>query len=152
VRPQLGAVRLLGLFLRRLGMVHVGSEVRGSADGIADPGCLRRYSRRRRSTGTCSAPLRLPGFPGGREQVARFCGREGVGFDRRTSGAAPGRRRPARKGPGRHRQPANGGIPQGIDTATALGRTFVQILGAMAEFEHALMWERTRRTGRGPGP
>jgi DNA invertase Pin-like site-specific DNA recombinase len=34
-------------------------------------------------------------------------------------------------------------IDQGIDTATAVGRMFFQILGAIAEFEHALMSERT---------
>jgi DNA invertase Pin-like site-specific DNA recombinase len=32
---------------------------------------------------------------------------------------------------------------QGIDTSTAVGRMFFQILGAIAEFEHALMSERT---------
>jgi DNA invertase Pin-like site-specific DNA recombinase len=31
-----------------------------------------------------------------------------------------------------------------IDTSTAVGRMFFQILGAIAEFEHALMSERTR--------
>jgi DNA invertase Pin-like site-specific DNA recombinase len=31
----------------------------------------------------------------------------------------------------------------GIDTSTAVGRMFFQILGAIAEFEHALMSERT---------
>lgn len=35
-------------------------------------------------------------------------------------------------------------LDQGIDTTTALGRMFFQILGAIAEFEHALMSERTR--------
>ncbi len=35
-------------------------------------------------------------------------------------------------------------LDQGIDTSTALGRMFFQILGAIAEFEHALMSERTR--------
>jgi DNA invertase Pin-like site-specific DNA recombinase len=35
-------------------------------------------------------------------------------------------------------------LDQGIDTATAVGRMFFQILGAIAEFEHALMSERTR--------
>jgi DNA invertase Pin-like site-specific DNA recombinase len=35
-------------------------------------------------------------------------------------------------------------LDQGIDTSTALGRMFFQILGAVAEFEHALMVERTR--------
>jgi DNA invertase Pin-like site-specific DNA recombinase len=34
-------------------------------------------------------------------------------------------------------------LDQGIDTATAIGRMFFQILGAIAEFEHALMSERT---------
>lgn len=34
-------------------------------------------------------------------------------------------------------------LDQGIDTTTALGRMFFQILGAVAEFEHALMSERT---------
>jgi DNA invertase Pin-like site-specific DNA recombinase len=32
---------------------------------------------------------------------------------------------------------------QGIDTSTAVGRMFFQILGAIAESEHALMSERT---------
>ena len=32
---------------------------------------------------------------------------------------------------------------QGIDTSTAVGRLFFQIIGAIAEFEHALMSERT---------
>jgi len=35
-------------------------------------------------------------------------------------------------------------LDQGIDTSTAVGRLFFQILGAIAEFEHALMSERTR--------
>ena len=35
-------------------------------------------------------------------------------------------------------------IDQGIDTSTAVGRMFFQILGAIAEFEHALMAERPR--------
>lgn len=35
-------------------------------------------------------------------------------------------------------------LDQGIDTPTALGRMFFQILGAIAEFEHVLMSERTR--------
>jgi len=35
-------------------------------------------------------------------------------------------------------------IDQGIDTSTAVGRMFFQILGAIAEFEHTLMAERTR--------
>ena len=34
-------------------------------------------------------------------------------------------------------------LDQGIDTSTAVGRMFFQILGAIAEFEHALMSERT---------
>lgn len=34
-------------------------------------------------------------------------------------------------------------LDQGIDTTTAIGRMFFQILGAVAEFEHALMSERT---------
>jgi DNA invertase Pin-like site-specific DNA recombinase len=34
-------------------------------------------------------------------------------------------------------------LHQGIDTSTALGRMFFHILGAIAEFEHALMSERT---------
>jgi DNA invertase Pin-like site-specific DNA recombinase len=35
-------------------------------------------------------------------------------------------------------------LDQGIDTSTAMGRMFFQILGSIAEFEHALMSERTR--------
>lgn len=35
-------------------------------------------------------------------------------------------------------------LDQSIDTSTALGRMFFQILGVIAEFEHALMSERTR--------
>ena len=35
-------------------------------------------------------------------------------------------------------------LDQGIDTTTAVGRMFFQILGAIAEFEHALMSERTQ--------
>lgn len=35
-------------------------------------------------------------------------------------------------------------LDQSIDTSTAVGRMFFQILGAIAEFEHALMSERTR--------
>lgn len=35
-------------------------------------------------------------------------------------------------------------LDQGIDTSSALGRMFFQILGAIAEFEHALMSEHTR--------
>jgi DNA invertase Pin-like site-specific DNA recombinase len=34
-------------------------------------------------------------------------------------------------------------LDQSIDTSTALGRMFFQILGAIAEFEHALTSERT---------
>ena len=34
-------------------------------------------------------------------------------------------------------------LDQGIDTSTAVGRLFFQILGAIAEFEHALLSERT---------
>ncbi|TJZ95310.1 recombinase family protein [Actinacidiphila oryziradicis] len=34
-------------------------------------------------------------------------------------------------------------LDQGINTSTAVGRMFFQILGAVAEFEHALMSERT---------
>lgn len=34
-------------------------------------------------------------------------------------------------------------LDHGIDTSTAVGRMFFQILGAIAEFEHALMSERT---------
>ncbi len=34
-------------------------------------------------------------------------------------------------------------LDQGIDTSTAVGVMFFQILGAIAEFEHALMSERT---------
>ena len=34
-------------------------------------------------------------------------------------------------------------LDQGIDTTTAVGRMFFQILGAIAELEHALMSERT---------
>jgi DNA invertase Pin-like site-specific DNA recombinase len=34
-------------------------------------------------------------------------------------------------------------LDQGIDTSTAVGRMFFQILGTVAEFEHALMSERT---------
>lgn len=35
-------------------------------------------------------------------------------------------------------------LDQSIDTSTPLGRMFFQILGSIAEFEHALMSERTR--------
>ncbi|MEV5414689.1 recombinase family protein [Streptomyces albogriseolus] len=34
-------------------------------------------------------------------------------------------------------------LDQGIDTSTNMGRMFFQILGAIAEFEHAMMVERT---------
>jgi len=34
-------------------------------------------------------------------------------------------------------------LDQGIDTSTAVGRLFFQIIGAISEFEHALMSERT---------
>ena len=34
-------------------------------------------------------------------------------------------------------------LDQGIDTSTAIGRMFFQILGSIAELEHALMSERT---------
>jgi DNA invertase Pin-like site-specific DNA recombinase len=34
-------------------------------------------------------------------------------------------------------------LDQGIDTSTAVGRLFFQIIGAIAEFEHAVMSERT---------
>lgn len=34
-------------------------------------------------------------------------------------------------------------LDQGIDTRAAAGRMFCQVLGAIAEFEHALMSERT---------
>ncbi|MGH3921405.1 MAG: recombinase family protein [Pseudonocardiaceae bacterium] len=34
-------------------------------------------------------------------------------------------------------------LDQGIDTSTAIGRLFFSIIGAIAEFEHALMSERT---------
>jgi DNA invertase Pin-like site-specific DNA recombinase len=34
-------------------------------------------------------------------------------------------------------------LDQGIDTSSAVGRLFFQIIGAIAEFEHALMSERT---------
>lgn len=50
-------------------------------------------------------------------------------------------------------------LDQGIDTSTALGRMFFHILGSIAEFEHALMSERTmdglaaaRARGRKGGP
>ncbi|MDQ2852267.1 MAG: recombinase family protein [Actinomycetota bacterium] len=35
-------------------------------------------------------------------------------------------------------------LDQGIDTSTAVGRLFFSVIGAIAEFEHALMSERTR--------
>ena len=35
-------------------------------------------------------------------------------------------------------------LDQGIDTSTAVGRMFFQIIGSIAEFEHALMSERTQ--------
>jgi DNA invertase Pin-like site-specific DNA recombinase len=35
-------------------------------------------------------------------------------------------------------------LDQGIDTSAPVGRMFFQIIGAIAEFEHALMSERTR--------
>jgi DNA invertase Pin-like site-specific DNA recombinase len=35
-------------------------------------------------------------------------------------------------------------LDQGIDTSTPIGKMFFQILGAIAEFEHALMSERTK--------
>jgi DNA invertase Pin-like site-specific DNA recombinase len=35
-------------------------------------------------------------------------------------------------------------LDQGIDTSTPVGKMFFHILGAIAEFEHALMSERTR--------
>ena len=44
-------------------------------------------------------------------------------------------------------------LDQGIDTSTAVGRLFFQIIGAIAEFEHALMSEHLRWTvspRRGP--
>ena len=43
-------------------------------------------------------------------------------------------------------------LDQGIDTSTALGRMFFHILGAIAEFEHALMSERTRDGRPPPAP
>ena len=42
-------------------------------------------------------------------------------------------------------------LDQGIDPSSALGRMFFQILGAIAEFEHALMSERTTAWAQ-PGP
>lgn len=35
-------------------------------------------------------------------------------------------------------------LDQGVDTSTPAGRMFFQIIGSIAEFEHALMSERTR--------
>ncbi|MGX9297768.1 recombinase family protein [Tsukamurella paurometabola] len=35
-------------------------------------------------------------------------------------------------------------LDQGIDTCTPVGRMFLHILGAVAEFEHALLSERTK--------
>ncbi|MGC4956716.1 recombinase family protein [Actinomadura citrea] len=35
-----------------------------------------------------------------------------------------------------------------MDTSTAIGRVFFQILGAIAEFEHALMSDRTLQGDR----
>jgi DNA invertase Pin-like site-specific DNA recombinase len=45
-------------------------------------------------------------------------------------------------------------LDQGIDTSTAVGRMFFHILGAIAEFEHALMSERTEglHAARARGP
>jgi len=49
-------------------------------------------------------------------------------------------------------------LDQGIDASTVVGRIFFQILGAIAEFEHALVSKRTREgwlrrepVGRAPG-
>jgi DNA invertase Pin-like site-specific DNA recombinase len=39
-------------------------------------------------------------------------------------------------------------LDQGIDTSTAVGRMFFQILGAIAEFGHALMSVKLRGSGR----
>ena len=36
-------------------------------------------------------------------------------------------------------------LDQGIDTSTPAGRLFFQIIGAIAEFEHSLMVERTKQ-------
>ncbi len=36
-------------------------------------------------------------------------------------------------------------LDQGIDTSTPVGRMFFHILGAIAEFEHSLMTERTKQ-------
>jgi DNA invertase Pin-like site-specific DNA recombinase len=36
-------------------------------------------------------------------------------------------------------------LDQGIDTATPVGKMFFHILGAIAEFEHSLMTERTKQ-------
>ncbi len=38
-------------------------------------------------------------------------------------------------------------LDQGVDTSTAVGRMFFQILGAVAEFEHALKWLERDATG-----
>jgi DNA invertase Pin-like site-specific DNA recombinase len=43
-------------------------------------------------------------------------------------------------------------VDQGIDTCAAVGRMFFQILGAIAEFEHALMSERIIDGLAAPGP
>jgi DNA invertase Pin-like site-specific DNA recombinase len=43
-------------------------------------------------------------------------------------------------------------LDQGIDTSTAVSRMFFQILGAIAEFEHALMSERTLEGSRPRAP
>ena len=50
-------------------------------------------------------------------------------------------------------------LEQGVDTSTAVGRMFFSILGSIAEFEHALLVERTseglvaaRARGRVGGP
>ena len=43
-------------------------------------------------------------------------------------------------------------LDQGIDTSTAVGRMFFQILSAIAEFEHALMSERTMDGSKPPAP
>jgi DNA invertase Pin-like site-specific DNA recombinase len=42
-------------------------------------------------------------------------------------------------------------LDQSIDTSTAMGRMFFQILGSIAEFEHALMSERTLAAARARG-
>ncbi|MEV6426172.1 recombinase family protein [Nocardia sp. NPDC051463] len=43
-------------------------------------------------------------------------------------------------------------LDQGIDTSTAVGRIFFQILGAIAEFEHVLMSERRATAWPQPAP